>query len=301
MAGEAAHTDPESEALTRLGGTSERAEPAERRELIYRHSLLVRITHWINVVCLTVLLMSGLQIFNAHPALYWGYQSDFDHPVLATFSEQSQGGQPRGVTTVLGHRFDTTGVLGLSQDAAGRPWARGFPAWATLPGHQSLAEGRLWHFFFAWLFVVNGAIYLLAGFLGRHFWRDLLPTWQQVRHIGRTVRDHALLRFPKGAEARHYNALQKLAYMVVVFGFLPFVVLTGLTMSPRMDAAFPQLLWLFGGRQSARTIHFIIAWSLVAFVIVHVVLVLLSGVLNNLRSMLTGWYAIEEEVHNAAE
>ena len=265
-----------------------------RRELIYRQSVLVRITHWVNVLCLTVLLMSGLQIFNAHPALYWGKLSDFAHPVLSMTAEQ-HGNAYRGVTTVLGERFDTTGVLGVSPDTAGHPWIRGFPSWATLPGQQSLAEGRLWHFFFAWLLVLNGAVYLLAGVFGGHVWRDLVPSGRQLRHIGHTVWEHVLLRFPKGAEARHYNVLQQLAYLVVVFGVLPFIVLAGLAMSPRMDAALPWLLDLFGGRQSARTVHFILAWTLVAFVLVHVFMVLVSGVWNNIRSMLTGRYAVEED------
>ncbi|MBV9756985.1 MAG: cytochrome b/b6 domain-containing protein [Alphaproteobacteria bacterium] len=264
------------------------------RTLIRRHSALVRITHWINVVCLTVLLMSGLQIFNAHPALYWGAYSDFAHPVLSMTAEQ-RGDASRGITTVLGHRFDTTGVLGVSADAQGHPWARGFPAWATLPGQQALAEGRLWHFFFAWLFVLNGAVYLLAGLFGGHLWRDLVPSGRQLRRIGRTAWEHMLFRFPKGAEARRYNVLQQLAYLIVMFGVLPFIVLAGLAMSPRMDAAFPWLLDLFGGRQSARTVHFILAWLLVAFVLVHVFMVLVSGVWNNVRSMITGRYAIEEE------
>jgi thiosulfate reductase cytochrome b subunit len=293
------------------GGIIDPEDPAEDRapikatqppgrQLIYRHSAVVRVAHWINVVCLTVLLMSGLQIFNAHPALYWGNLSDFPHPLLAMSAVQPETGPERGVTTVLGHRFDTTGVLGLSPDADGHPWERGFPMWATLPGGQSLAQGRLWHFFFAWLFVANGAIYLLAGLLSGHLWRDLLPTAHELRRIARTAWDHLLFRFPKGAAARHYNVLQKLAYLVTVFGLLPFVALTGLTMSPRMDAAFPQLVTLFDGRQSARTIHFILAWSLVAFVLLHVFMVLVSGFWNNLRSMLTGRYAIEE-ADDAAE
>jgi thiosulfate reductase cytochrome b subunit len=273
---------------------------APRRRLIYRHSVVVRITHWINVLCLTILFMSGLQIFNADPALSWGRISNFAHPLLSMTAEQPANEPPRGITTVFGHRFDTTGLLGLSGDAEGNLSERGFPAWATLPGEQGLAIGRLWHFFFAWLFVLNGAFYLIAGLLGGHLWRDLLPTADQLRHTGRAVRDHLLFRFPKGEEARSYNVLQKLAYLVVVFGFLPLMVLTGLTMSPSMDAAFPQLLAFFGGRQSARTIHFIIAWSLVAFVVLHVFMVLVSGVWNNLRSMLTGHYAINED-RNATE
>jgi thiosulfate reductase cytochrome b subunit len=290
VAGEAV---PETADAAPLADARDPARP-RGRTLIYRHSVLVRITHWINVVCLTVLLMSGLQIFNAHPALYWGSLSDFAHPVLSMAAER-QGDRYRGVTTVLGHRFDTTGVLGVSADAQGHPWARGFPAWATLPGQQALAEGRLWHFFFAWILVLNGTVYLLAGLLGGHFRRDLLPSGRQLRRIGRTVWEHVRFRFPKGAEARHYNVLQQFAYLVVVFGVLPFIVLAGIAMSPRMDAAFPWLLDLFGGRQSARTIHFILAWTLVAFVLVHVFMVLVSGIWNNLRSMITGRYAIEEE------
>jgi len=106
---------------------------------------------------------------------------------------QPEGGPERGVTTVFGRSFNTTGLLGLSEDAAGHPLERGFPVWATLPGQQSLAEGRLWHFFFAWVFVANGAIYLVAGLLGGHVWRDLLPTGHQLLQIGRTLRDQPIV------------------------------------------------------------------------------------------------------------
>jgi thiosulfate reductase cytochrome b subunit len=253
-----------------------------RRNRVYRHSLLVRITHWINVVCMTVLLMSGLQIFNAHPALYWGNRSQFDAPLLAI---GNSGGT--GITTVFGRTFDTTGVLGVS---GGFPSARGFPAWATLPSEQWLAMGRRWHFFFAWLFVVNGAVYLLYGLLGGHVHRDLVPSRWDLRHIGRSIRDHLRLRFPRGEEAKRYNVLQRISYLAVVFVLVPLIVLAGLAMSPRIDAGFPWLPALFGGRQSARTIHFVCAFALLAFVAIHIVMVLLSGVWNNMRSMVTGWY-----------
>jgi thiosulfate reductase cytochrome b subunit len=297
LASEAAHTGP---AAGDLAGTPARTrQPAAplRRQLVYRHSVVVRVTHWVNVVCLVVLLMSGLQIFNAHPALYWGNYSNFARPLLSMSAVEAPNGQWRGVTTIFGHRFDTTGVLGVSPGASGHPWARGFPSWITLPSWQSLAAGRLWHFFFAWIFVVNGAIYLSAGLARGHLWRDLVPSWRELRRIGHAVREHVLFRFPKGEEARHYNVLQKLAYLVVVVVFLPAIVLAGLAMSPRMDAVFPQLVTLFGGRQAARTIHFILAWTLVGFVLVHVFMVLVSGVWNNLRSMITGRYAIEEPRH----
>ena len=257
------------------------------RHWIYRHSAVVRLCHWINVVCLTVLLMSGLQIFNAHPALYWGAKSDFNHPILELGATQSESGEIRGVTTLFGHDFDTTGVLGASKDASDEWSERGFPAWATIPSGQWLAMGRRWHFFFAWLFVINGAVYAAYALLGGH-WRDLTPTRDDLKHMGRTVWDHLRFRFPKGEEAKRYNVLQKLAYAGVVFVLGPLVVLAGLTMSPRIDAGIPLLPILFDGRQSARTIHFLCAFGFVLFVAVHLFMVLVSGVWNNLRSMITG-------------
>ena len=136
-----------------------------------------------------------------------------------------------------------------------------------------------------------------TAWLAGHFRRDLTPTRRQLtpRPLAHEIADHARLRFPKGQEARHYNALQKLAYLVVIFVVLPLMVATGLTMSPGIDAAFPWLLDLFGGRQSARTIHFLTASALVAFVVIHVVMVMASGTWNNMRSMITGYYAIKPE------
>lgn len=266
------------------------------RRLIRRHSLTVRLSHWLNVLCMTVLLFSGLQIFNAHPALYWGqYGADSD-PSFFSLEAVEQGDITRGVTRVGGLSFDTTGILGVS-NVDGEPTARGFPAWITLPSYQDLATGRRWHFFFAWLFVVNGLVYLGYGLLTRHFRRDLLPTTDELApaHLAQEIVDHARLRFPKGEKARRYNALQKLTYLLVIFVALPLMIATGLTMSPGFDAFAPWLIDLFGGRQSARTLHFITASSLVAFVVVHVAMVLVSGVFNNMRSMITGRYAIQTE------
>jgi thiosulfate reductase cytochrome b subunit len=240
---------------------------------------------------MTVLLMSGLQIFNAHPALYWGDRSQFDDPILLMSAQLNADGRPAGITTIFGKSFDTTGVLGLSGGGL-YPSPRGFPAWATLPSNQWLAMGRRWHFFFAWLFVVNGAVYLLYSLIGGHIRRDLLPSSPDLRHIGRSVWDHMRLRFPKGEDAKRYNVLQKIAYIAVIFLLVPLLVLAGLSMSPAIDAAFPWLPAVFGGRQSARTIHFICAFILLAFVAIHIAMVLLSGVWNNMRAMVTGWYDV---------
>ncbi len=262
--------------------------------LVQRHSALVRVTHWLNVLCLTVLLLSGLQIFNAHPALYWGqYGADSDHAAIEIGAVEGEGGL-RGVTRIGGLFVPTTGVLGASAGPSGELTARAFPAWLTLPSYQDLSAGRRWHFFFAWAFVLNGLAYLAYGIAAGHFRRDLLPSRDQLTpgHLLHEIKEHARLRFPKGEEARRYNAVQKLAYLGVIVVLLPGMVATGLTMSPGFDTIAPWLLDVFGGRQSARTIHFICASLLVGFVIVHLAMVVLSGLWNNLRSMLTGRYAI---------
>jgi thiosulfate reductase cytochrome b subunit len=154
--------------------------------------------------------------------------------------------------------------------------------------------GRVWHFFFAWLFAINGAIFVAYAFARGHV-RDLLPTGHDIRNLPHEIVEHLKLRFPRGEAAKHYNALQKLAYFTVIFVLGPLVVLTGLTMSPTMDAAFPFLPWVFGGRQSARTIHFICAFSFLGFFIVHMIMVVLSGTWNNVRAMITGRYLIEKD------
>ncbi len=177
-------------------------------ERIYRHSLPVRIGHWCNVICLFILIMSGLQIFNAHPALYWGDRSDRDRPLLSIRAGRAGDGKMRGVTTILGYQFDTTGVLGYSNHSI-----RAFPNWATIPSAKWLAMGRQWHLFFAWLFVINGLLYATCAILSRHVAKDLAPSGRDLKGIGRSIKNHLLFRHPKGDEATRYNVLQKIAYL----------------------------------------------------------------------------------------
>lgn len=268
-----------------------------QREVIDRHSVIVRVTHWINALCLTLLLMSGLRILAAHPALYWGNYGYFGVPSSISISDTFDDITARetGVTRVGDYSFDTTGVLGVGYNSDGRPVVRAFPRWMTLGAGLGIA--RDWHFFLAWAFVINGTVYLLAGFLSGHFRRDLAPSAGELRarHILRDVLDHLRLRHARGEAAKRYNVLQKLAYLTAVFVLLPVMVLSGLTMSPAVTAAFPFLFDVFGGRQSARTIHFIAANLLLIFVLVHVTEVLLSGAFNLMRSMITGRYAVRPE------
>ncbi len=266
------------------------------KRLVFRHPLAIRVTHWINVVAMTILLLSGLQIFNAHPALYLGKASTFDHPLFAIGATEQK--PDRGYVEAFGRRIDTTGVLGVSS-VDGEPEERGFPAWITLPADQDLATGRRWHLLFAWIFVVNGLVYLLFGLLSGQLRRRLIPTGRELREIGASLREHLTLHFPKDEAATRYNVIQKLTYLVVVLGLLPLQILAGLAMSPGFDAWAPWLPEAFGGRQSARTAHFIIATLLLLFVVVHLVMVVLSGPLNNLRGMISGWFAIQTERREA--
>lgn len=262
-------------------------------KVIYRHPLPIRIMHWINVVALTLMFLSGLQIFNAHPSLYWGNRSDDGTEILSLGARQDAAGNLVGVTRIGRHEFTTTGVLGVSKGRDGVPQVRGFPSWLTVPGPQWLAMGRRWHFFFAWVFVLNGLCYVGYAVATRHLQRDLWPTGADWRGIGRSIVDHLRFKHPHGEEALRYNILQRLAYLTVIFIFGVGIVLMGLAMSPRMDAVLSPMVEAVGGRQSARAIHFIIAWGFVAFVLIHLFEVLITGVFNQLRGMITGYYAID--------
>ena len=160
----------------------------------------MRITHWINLVVISLLLMSGFQIFNAHPALYWGQAgADFDPPILEMKAIGTRTDHPRGVLTIAGQTLTTTGVFGVPRAGrAGRTVFQGFPPWATLPTLRDLAVGRRWHFFMAWCFVTNGAVYLLSGLVSGHFRRDFAPSRGQLKpsHILADIWDHIRLRRP---------------------------------------------------------------------------------------------------------
>jgi thiosulfate reductase cytochrome b subunit len=261
--------------------------PPMRGPLVYRQSIWTRLTHWVWVICLFFLLLTGLQIFNAHPALYIGQQSgfEFDNAILRIGAVNTPEG-PRGQTTVFGNTFDTTGTLGMSGTAEA-PTYTAFPGAVTIPSFRDLATGRVVHFFFGWIFVGALFVWFLASFINGHLRRDILPRGADITGLPRDVADHARFRFH---HTRQYSPLQKLSYFTVFFILFPLIILTGLTMSPGMDAAWPWLLDVFGGRQTARTIHFIVMVLLVLFFIVHVLMVVLAGPLNELRSMITGWY-----------
>ena len=266
--------------------------PAPASEVFYRHRFLVRLTHWINALAIFVLVGSGLNIFNAHPQLYWGLKgSEFDAPVLAIRAAPIAGAM-HGLLTVGGLTIDTTGVLGWS-NSIGR-MAQAFPSWITIPGPVDLADARHWHFFFARILVANGLVYLGWSLLSRHLQRDLWPTLGDLRAIPRSMLDHLRLRHPRGEAAKRYNVLQRLAYLGLIVCVVGMVV-TGLSMSPGFNAVAPWLLEVVGGRQSARTLHFIFAGLIVAFILIHLIEVVLAGPVNEVGSMITGRYRVDPD------
>jgi thiosulfate reductase cytochrome b subunit len=261
-----------------------------------RHTWPIRVLHWINAIAFFVLLMSGLQIFNAHPTLNWGKSSyNGAPPFLDIGNDQDAQGNARGITRIAGHAFTTTGVLGASKGENGQLETRAFPAWMTIPGPQWLSIARAWHFFFAWVLVLNGLSYVVYGIRSRHLRNDVVPHAGESRQIVPSLKNHLLFRHPTGEAAKRYNILQKLTYVIVIFGLFPLMIVMGWAMSPWLDSILPGWIDVLGGRQSARTWHFIFAFLLTAFVAVHVFEVIVSGLWNNLRSMITGRYVVPEE------
>lgn len=226
--------------------------PDRPGRLILRQKRMTRLTHWIWAVSLFFLVASGLQIFNAHPALYLGNESGFgyDNEIF-------------------------------SVDAM--PW------WLTIPSTRDLATGRVVHLFFAWVFVANLCVWFVASLRNRHIRKDLVPNRRDIRNFGRDVKDHLRLKL---VHSVRYSPLQKLAYGGVLFVLFPLIILTGLSMSPGMNAVLPWLPELFGGRQTARTIHFAVMALFVLFFVVHIAMILLAGPLNELRSIVTGRYRL---------
>ncbi|HAG35418.1 MAG TPA: hypothetical protein DCL34_01180, partial [Erythrobacter sp.] len=194
--------------------------------------------------------MSGLTISNAHRRLYWG---DWGFE-----ASQAWLMVPR------------------------------FPDWMTIPGYYSLAVARDWHILMAWPFALGLLFMWIAMMINRHFKRDIVTKRREWRPsaIWRDVVEHLKLNFDH--HEGKYNFLQKLAYGLVLGVFLPMMIFTGISISPGMEPTFGWLVDLLGGRQSARSLHFIFAFAIAGFFIVHVLLVILSGPIRQMRDMITG-------------
>ena len=213
-----------------------------------RHSVLIRVTHWIHTLSFLALLLSGIAILLAHPRLYWG--------------ETGAVGTPSLIDLPLPFVLDVP--------------IRG--------------PGRYLHFLSAWVFVSIGLLYVLSGLFTRHFRKNLVPSKSDLgwKPVMRVVSNHARLKRPAEEESRSYNVLQRLTYLAVVFLLSPLMIITGLAMSPAVTSVFPIIVNVFGGQQSARTIHFFVTVALVLFLLVHIAMVCLAGFKNRIRAMITG-------------
>ena len=234
-------------------------------DLVKRHRLFTRVWHWVNAVAIIVMLMSGLMISNAHPRLYWGqYGANLDKPWL-----------------------DLTLYLERGH----------FPGWATIPSTYNLSLAREWHLAFAWVLAFGFLAYIIVGLLNRHIQRDLALKRGELspRHLIEEVVHHAQLKFPTGAAALSYNTLQKLTYILVLFVLIPLLILTGMCLMPGLAPITGWAIDLFGGRATARSLHFIAAGGIALFIVVHLLLVVLAGPYNEIRSMITGKFRVPHD------
>ena len=264
-------------------------KPGDR---VYRHSFAARTAHWLWTIALLVLVMSGLQIFNAAPYLDANYKTDPQHRVLAFDAHTGPNNQPVGTTTILGHTFTTTHVFGFTDNGQGSESPRAFPASLTLPAVQSLADGRLWHFFFGWMLVIAMIVYVVAAII-RNDLREVVLRPSDLPKLLPMQLYYLRLR-PEPPPHGKYNPLQKAAYTVVLFVFIPLIIFTGLALSPGIDAIAQPITAVFGGRQFARTWHFVLMAVLIAYFVLHMVLVFMNGPVNNIISMITGWYKLRD-------
>lgn len=231
-----------------------------------RHSAIVRFTHWVTALCFFALLVSGIEIVISHPRFYWGETGNVLSPAL--FSLPIPASRPAVKT---GYGF-------------------------VLPDQNGWS--RALHFQSAWGIVFTGALYVLAGLLAGHFRNNLLPARADLswRALASVVAGHLRFKPPAESEARSYNVLQRLTYLIVIFVLFPLMIWTGLAMSPAFTSAFPITVTAFGGQQSARTIHFFITMLLVLFLLVHIAMVYLAGFKSRMRAMTTG-HAVADKEH----
>ena len=228
-----------------------------------RHAAVVRVTHWITVIAFFALLITGAEIVISHPRFYWGEVGNvMTRPLFTLHIPASRG------TVPTGYGFEMPDENGWS---------------------------RYLHFEAAWALVLTGLVYGISSVWTGHFRKDLVPRrGERSWHAFREVMVKVLRRErPDAAEANSYNVMQRVTYMVVIFGLIPLVIWTGLAMSPSFTAAVPASVVALGGRQSARTLHFFVSGALLLFVAVHVAMVSMAGFKSRMQAMVTGRAAEE--------
>lgn len=209
-----------------------------------------------------------------HPRLYWGeVGNDLTKPIVElpiSRNYQHNGWQPNDVVFL-----DNAGLISSNR---------------TYDIFNQNGWGRSLHFLAGWILVMTGLAYLLLGLISGHFRRNMLPSRSQIlgSAIWCDIKDHFRFRIPRANGGPAYGFLQKSAYVGVIFIALPMMFITGIAMAPAITAAFPFLLDIFGGYQSARTIHFLSFVVLLVFLITHIVMIIASGFRVQMLGMTLG-------------
>ena len=228
-----------------------------------RHALTVRVTHWVATLAFFALLVTGVELVISHPRFYWGEVGNVNTTPLFSFH--------------------------IPSSRATVPTGYGY----VLPDQNGWS--RYLHFQSAWLLVLTGLFYVVAGLFGGHIRRNLLPALSDIspKRLASSIAQHLRFKRPSMEEAWSYNVLQRLTYLTVIFVLSPLIIWTGLAMSPGFVSAFPSAVNILGGQQSARTLHFIVSALLLVFLLVHVFMVIFAGFRSRMRAMITGRAAPE--------
>ena len=255
-----------------------------------RFPLSSRVLHWVSALAIFTLLWSGFWIFNIHPRLYWGEVGHFGSPAVAEIVADTSTEPAQMAIRIGSFSLDVTGFLGRVNR---QPYVRVF----NFPEGFQFGSTRALHFTAAWVLVLTWLVYVYHLISSGRLRNKWLPSKRELTpgNLVRDVVDHLKLHRARREASRHYNTLQKLSYLLVMFVLLPLVFLSGLTMSNSVTTAWPFLFDLFGGRQSARTLHFLFASLTVLFILIHIMQLFVAGFINHLRAMITGRFRIIPE------
>lgn len=250
------------------------------------HKPWVKLVHWIAALSFLVLAFSGYEILMVHPRLYWGEVGNDLTPAILELPisrNYKHGG------------WDNT--IPFSAEAGGPVSAS-----RTFEIFNQNGWGRSLHFLAAWFLVITGVVYLISGLFTRHFRKHIWLKRNEfsLKLFWKDLLSHLRMQIPPTTGGPQYGILQKFTYMVVIFLIFPLAIMTGLTMSPAVTAAYPFLLKIFWGAQSARTLHFFTSVSLVLFLLVHVIMIIKSGFKDQILFMTLGRKYEEESTHHQA-
>jgi len=247
------------------------------------HKQWVKVLHWIVTLSFLVLVVSGYEILMVHPRLYWGEVGNDLTPAIIELPI-SRNHKHGGWENTIIFSSEANGPISASR---------------TFDIFNQNGWGRSLHFLGGWLFVITGLAYLLLGIFTGHFRKHI---WLNVKELSPKLIwldliKHMRMQIPPSTGGPQYGLLQKFSYIVVIFLLMPLAVMTGFTMSPAITAAYPFLLKIFGGAQSARTIHFFTSVSLVLFLLVHIMMILKSGFKDHIIYMTLGKKYEKETTH----